>query len=203
MTPRKALFQRLPEIYRIRDTEQSPPVSSKPSSARIDERLRRAARRHRGALSRSLHRALRRLGHSLHRRSARHVAPGGRSVDAARRRRAHRAHSAPQRHARRHRVAGVIRSRGWAVHAVEMRERLVWAPASQSSAARRRRHATAVAADRYRAAVRGGMATLRDPATALACSADRSIRSPTASIVKPQPDSPASICLIWRSSCGA
>ena len=123
---RVPLFDRLPEIYRIRDTEHEPPGQLRAYLAACRGRLRRDPRQHRVALPRSVHRDLRRLGHPLHRRPARHDPPHGRPVDDPRRRRRHRSRCAGARDARRDRAARLRCSTGWAVHCVELRENLGW-----------------------------------------------------------------------------
>ena len=171
MTPRKPLFERLPEIYRIRDTEQTPPGQLEAYVGVVDRRLSARARRRRGALPRPVHRDLRRLGRSLHRRPARHLASLGRSVDAARRCGAHRAASAPQGHARRDRVARLALSRLGGARGRDARAALL-EPASQPSASGRGRRAAAHrSCFDVSAPVRGGTVELARPGVAQRCSA--------------------------------
>ncbi len=162
-SPRKALFARLPEIYRIRDTEQQPPGQLQAFLGAIEEAMaalhaRTDMQYHDLFVEHCDDWVLPYIADLL---GTSHLAgdPWTVRADLAR----------TVFHRRRKGTLGAVESQvfslsGWAAHAVEMRERLAWH--QHLNHQRPDVGATPPLALRSdpRAPVRGGMASLRDPA---------------------------------------
>ena len=162
-TPRLSMFKRLPEIYRIRDTEQAPPGQLEAYVGLID-RVQTALHDDIAALYLDFFIEtcnpwvipyIADLVGTSHLSGASHDL----RADVAR----------TVRNRRRKGTLGAIESvvyslSGWAVHAVEMRERLAWAQHLNHQRPDAGGVPPLALATNITAAARGGSVTLRDPA---------------------------------------
>ena len=163
-TPRQPLFQRLPEIYRIRDTEQQPPGQLEAFVGVDRSRCRRrcTTTSQRSTTISSSRPAIRGSFPTSPTSSARRILSGDPHdlrADVAR----------TVRNRRRKGTLGAIESvvyslSGWAVHAVEMRERLLWAQHLNHQRPDAGGVPPLSLVTDIAAATRGGTVTLRDPA---------------------------------------
>jgi hypothetical protein len=164
MTPRKALFERLPEIYRIRDTEQTPPGQLEAYLGALDS-VFSAVRDDVETLYHNLFIehcddwVVPYIGDLL---GTSHLKgdPWTLRADVAR----------TVRLRRRKGTLGAVESlahtlSGWAAHAVEMRERLAWNQHLNHQRPDEGGTPPLSLLTSISAPVRGGMANLRDPAT--------------------------------------
>ncbi len=200
------LFERLPEIYRTRDAEQSPPDQLRAYLGAIEAPFSALHDEHRAALRRPVHRHLRRLGHPVPRRPARHQHLKG----DPRTLRADVADTIALR--RRKGTLGAIERlavnlTGWACRAVELRENLGVDAAPEPPAARRRRRAALrrTRPDTIRRAARRHGAAARPGRAGAAGHALRPLRLHRGRASPPRARlamRATSTCRTWRSSSG-